>query len=140
MSNVTVQEAFRTWYKSKYYKYDIYPKYHQFRVEVEDAFIQGYKDALAEIEKCEPVKAKQTPFNNCQFEICDLPGQCRGEGKCHHPAYTSPQPRDWVELSDSEWVNIVNHHHAYDSFTKDDAVHYAVKATEAKLTQLNTKG
>ena len=53
MSNV--QEVFRIWYKSKYYKYDLYPKYHQFRAEVEDAFIHGYKAALSEIEKCEPV-------------------------------------------------------------------------------------
>jgi hypothetical protein len=25
------------------------------------------------------------PFSNCQFRECDLPGQCRSEGKCHHP-------------------------------------------------------
>jgi hypothetical protein len=25
------------------------------------------------------------PFSNCSFRLCDLPGQCRGEGKCHHP-------------------------------------------------------
>lgn len=25
------------------------------------------------------------PFPNCQFKVCDLPGQCRAEGKCHHP-------------------------------------------------------
>ena len=25
------------------------------------------------------------PFNNCEFKICDLRGQCIGEGKCHHP-------------------------------------------------------
>lgn len=31
-------------------------------------------------------EAHQTPFSNCRFQICDLPGQCRGEGKCHHPA------------------------------------------------------
>jgi hypothetical protein len=23
--------------------------------------------------------------------ICDLPGQCRSEGKCHHPRAASPQ-------------------------------------------------
>lgn len=27
----------------------------------------------------------KSPFNDCQFEFCDLPGQCKGEGKCHHP-------------------------------------------------------
>lgn len=25
------------------------------------------------------------PYDNCQFRECDLPGQCKGEGKCHHP-------------------------------------------------------
>lgn len=25
------------------------------------------------------------PYDNCRFQYCDLPGQCRGEGKCHHP-------------------------------------------------------
>jgi hypothetical protein len=28
---------------------------------------------------------RNPPFANCSFRICDLPGQCRGEGKCHHP-------------------------------------------------------
>lgn len=26
------------------------------------------------------------PYGNCSFSLCDLPGQCRSEGKCHHPA------------------------------------------------------
>lgn len=25
------------------------------------------------------------PFANCKFRECDLPGQCRGESRCHHP-------------------------------------------------------
>jgi hypothetical protein len=25
------------------------------------------------------------PYPNCSFRICDLPGQCRSEGSCHHP-------------------------------------------------------
>lgn len=29
------------------------------------------------------------PFSNCRFRECDLPGQCRGEGKCHHPAVSA---------------------------------------------------
>ena len=37
----------------------------------------------------EPV-ATNAPFSNCQFRECDLPGQCKGEGKCHHPA--APRP------------------------------------------------
>lgn len=34
----------------------------------------------------ELVAGQQTPYANCRYKICDLPGQCRGEGKCHHPA------------------------------------------------------
>lgn len=30
----------------------------------------------------------KSPFAECKFELCDLPGQCRGEGRCHHPKYT----------------------------------------------------
>ncbi|WP_175958441.1 hypothetical protein [Burkholderia sp. BCC0405] len=29
--------------------------------------------------------AANPPFENCQFRACDLPGQCRSEGACHHP-------------------------------------------------------
>jgi hypothetical protein len=33
------------------------------------------------------------PFDNCKFDMCDLPGQCRSEGKCHHPkAVTHTKP------------------------------------------------
>jgi len=31
------------------------------------------------------------PFSNCSFRLCDLPGQCRGEGKCHHPLPAAPK-------------------------------------------------
>lgn len=27
----------------------------------------------------------KSPFENCRFQECDLPGQCVSEGKCHHP-------------------------------------------------------
>lgn len=43
----------------------------------------------------------------------------------------------WVPLSDAQWVNIVNFDRAYESFSKDEAVHEAVKRTEAKLKELN---
>ncbi len=33
----------------------------------------------------------QAPYANCRFKICDLPGQCKGEGKCHHPAVPQAQ-------------------------------------------------
>lgn len=27
----------------------------------------------------------KSPYANCEFSICDLPGQCLSEGRCHHP-------------------------------------------------------
>ena len=41
--------------------------------------------ASAPVAKPAPEHFKP-PFDNCSFRMCDLPGQCRGEGKCHHPA------------------------------------------------------
>lgn len=41
--------------------------------------------ASAPVAKPDPEHFKP-PFANCSFRMCDLPGQCRGEGKCHHPA------------------------------------------------------
>ena len=49
----------------------------------------------------------------------------------------APEADGWVSLSDAQWMNIVNHEHAYYDYSKDDAVHAAVKATEAKLRELN---
>lgn len=37
------------------------------------------------------VVATKAPFPNCQFRECDLPGQCRAEGRCHHPVAAQPQ-------------------------------------------------
>ncbi len=46
-------------------------------------------NAGASISSAQPTEVLSTanpPFQNCRYRICDLPGQCRGEGKCHHPA------------------------------------------------------
>ncbi|PVX75591.1 hypothetical protein [Paraburkholderia unamae] len=39
------------------------------------------------------------PFENCSFRHCDLPGQCKSEGACHHPARAAA-PQAW-SLQDS---------------------------------------
>jgi len=38
-----------------------------------------------------PVTPSGAPFPNCKYQICDLPGQCIGEGACHHPKETAAQ-------------------------------------------------
>lgn len=50
------------------------------------------------------------------------------------------EARQWVAMRDSEWMNIVNHDTAYHLWSKDDAVHHAVKLTEAKCKELNGPG
>jgi hypothetical protein len=52
------------------------------------AFDAGLSAAPPQEGTGEPVaQANHTPpYGNCQFRMCDLPGQCRSEGKCHHPA------------------------------------------------------
>jgi hypothetical protein len=47
---------------------------------------------------------RDTPFTNCRFQICDLPGQCKGEGKCHHPAVPAALP-----ASDTPKIGCVQH-------------------------------
>lgn len=45
---------------------------------------------------------------------------------------------NWLGLFDSQWMNIVNHGHCWENYSKEDAVHEAVKMTEAKLKENNT--
>lgn len=43
--------------------------------------------------------AHTAPFANCSFRHCDLPGQCKAEGACHHPARAAaPQANKGDEL------------------------------------------
>lgn len=51
------------------------------------------------------------PFDNCKYKICDLPGQCRTEGKCHHPEQKriadlerqlARIPKKWRQLYETE--------------------------------------
>jgi hypothetical protein len=43
------------------------------------------------------------PYGNCGFELCDLPGQCLYEGKCHHPA---KHAKDEITLPISEYEQL----------------------------------
>jgi len=35
-----------------------------------------------------------SPFSNCGYTHCDLPGQCRSEGECHHPRAEPPMTNE----------------------------------------------
>ena len=45
------------------------------------------------------------PYANCKYRECDLPGQCKGEGRCHHPASgdRSAQSVEPVGYINSNW-------------------------------------
>lgn len=49
---------------------------------------RAYRKALAMEGGPDVVGAAvvEPPFANCSFRHCDLPGQCKSEGACHHPA------------------------------------------------------
>lgn len=68
-------------------------------------------------------------------ELCDLAIAVLGTPQ---PAQQVEAVGQWKALTDVQWMNIVNHEHAYDLYSKDDAVHLAVKMTEAKCKELNT--
>ncbi|WP_419204363.1 hypothetical protein [Bordetella trematum] len=61
----------------------------------------GERAALASAPVVKPSPEHfKPPFGNCSFRMCDLPGQCRAEGKCHHPASApvagEAQPVAWM--------------------------------------------
>lgn len=43
-------------------------------------------------------------------------------------------------INDVQWMNIVNHDHAWENSNKEEAVHEVVKMTEAKLKEINGHG
>jgi hypothetical protein len=51
-----------------------------------------------------------------------------------HPA---PIPEGWRPLTDVQWMNIVNHAHAWQSYDKEEAIHEVVKMVESKLRDNN---
>lgn len=40
-----------------------------------------------------------------------------------------------IRLWDSQWTNVVNHEYCYETWSKEDAVHYAVKMTEKLIAK-----
>jgi hypothetical protein len=45
-----------------------------------------------------------------------------------------------VRLWDTQWLSIVNHDNCYRDWTKEDAVAYAIKMTEAAIAKNITDG
>jgi len=40
-----------------------------------------------------------------------------------------------LRLFDGQWMNIVNHAHCWEGYTKEEAVHAAVKMTEEQMAK-----
>lgn len=61
-----------------------------------------------------------------------------GHGIEYVRADTSPPQRQWVGLSDVEWMNIVNKNQAWFGKRPDEVAHEVAKLVEAKLKEKNT--
>lgn len=46
-----------------------------------------------------------TEFKNCRYAVCDLPGQCRIEGRCHHPKPMTEVDMERLELLEELYSN-----------------------------------
>ncbi|MGN6589323.1 MAG: hypothetical protein ACTHKE_03425 [Sphingomicrobium sp.] len=64
----------------------------------EGSFVCDGSSVTAAPAQADP-QGSNPPFANCSFHICDLPGQCLGEGKCHHPRGKYEQQGDGGETS-----------------------------------------
>jgi hypothetical protein len=53
-------------------------------------------------ERAQVAADRTPPFSNCRFKECDLPGQCAGEGKCHHPAVAAAAPQAGAALTEEQ--------------------------------------
>jgi hypothetical protein len=53
------------------------------------------------------------------------------------PLYAAPQ-REWAGLKDSEWMNIVNKHNAWQGWSPEKVAISVCKLTETKLKEKNT--
>jgi len=106
-----------------------------------DLVISVYEAALAEIDKCEPVLKvhhgeicyKSQADNQSYGMWCPVNFDTEHTFKEGTEFYTSPQPIEWVYLSDIDKAECASH-------VSKLGVLGAVNATEAKLKQLNTKG
>ena len=107
--------------------------------------IEQCKAAIAEIEKCEPVGYLPKSYElNILANSNDYPlGMIYSIKKKDDDlaVYTSPQPRDWVGLSEDEIVKIMDG----TEFNEDNfcileaAINYC-RAIESALKQINIKG
>lgn len=59
--------------------------------------------------------ANVRPFSNCRYRICDLPGQCRDQGHCHHPASgeRGADARPIAIEEAQEWISELMRAHVY---------------------------
>jgi hypothetical protein len=74
------------------------------------------------------------------FDVVILdPARCRDDMELFAAPVPAPAtvPSAWKSLNDVQWMNIVNHGHAWEDYSKEDAVYETVKMVEAKLKEIN---
>lgn len=111
------------------------------------------RDVISDIEKCEPVEKlgrwmidKSTgtdilTLDNCSVIAGKYANYIMGllqkeiDKVVSELENTSPQPREWVGLSDEHKTELLK-----EFFSNDHMFKWLLSATETKLKQLNTKG
>ena len=79
-------------------------------------------------------------------EKCDLIAKCLPESPFKEQIKSlhvdmlavlrrSTLPEKEIRLFDSQWMNIVNHGNCWERYTKEEAIHAAVKMAEEKMAE-----
>jgi|SRR5882672_1631116 len=82
-----------------------------------------------------PASNRTAPFANCQFRECDLPGQCKGEGRCHHPV---AQIGPIGGMTDAEINELTQH--TLGKWPSFGAQSWACKVVHAVLARATVRG
>lgn len=99
-----------------------------------DSIIQGLRSSRIEIAGLGLLPAEQRQSINSNILEAEI--FLKGVIRTIEDALAQEESdKTEVRLWDSQWTNVVNHDNCYASWTKEDAIHYAVKMTEQLIAE-----
>lgn len=79
-----ISSAFKQWFEQEWASYR--DKSFTDQIAAKAWALKAWRFISANANPTRTQGADAPPFANCRYRQCDLPGQCRDEGSCHHPA------------------------------------------------------